>query len=93
MGEKKFLAVPLACVSHHRATGTLIHVKCFGRIMPVEVGSTMREAEYLREQARQCVAAAREAQSRNDGRALMQLARYYERQADKLDTGTLKVMH
>ena len=53
----------------------------------------MREAEYLREQARQCLAAARDTQSRNDGRALIQLARYYERQADRLDTGTLKVMH
>ena len=53
----------------------------------------MREAEYLREQARQCQAAARDTQSRNDNRALMQLARYYERQADRLDTGTLKVMH
>ncbi len=53
----------------------------------------MRESEYLREQARQCLAAAREAESRNDGRALMQLARYYEQQANKLDAGTLKVMH
>jgi hypothetical protein len=57
------------------------------------MGSQMREAEYFREQARQCTAAARQSDSRNDGRALMQLARYYERQADKLDANTLKVMH
>ena len=57
------------------------------------MGSHMREADYFREQARQCQAAARQTESRNDGRALMQLARYYERQAEKLDTGTLRVMH
>lgn len=57
------------------------------------MGSKMREAEYFREQARQCQAAARQTESRNDGRALMQLARYYERQAEKLDTGALRVMH
>ena len=57
------------------------------------MGSQMREADYFREQARQCQSAARHAESRNDGRALMQLARYYERQADKLDANSLKVMH
>ena len=53
----------------------------------------MREADYFREQARQCQAAARQTESRGDGRALMQLARYYERQAEKLDANTLRVMH
>lgn len=53
----------------------------------------VKEADYLREQARDCRKQAAQAPTPIDRRALRQLADYYEREAGKLDAGTLKVMH
>ena len=53
----------------------------------------MKEADYLREQARECRKQAGRAASFTDKRALRQLADYYDKEAGKLDAGTLKVMH
>ena len=46
----------------------------------------MREADYLREQAKECRSAALQNARAEDARALRQLARYYEDQAAKLET-------
>ncbi len=53
----------------------------------------MREATYLREQARECRSAARKAQDRRDSQALMQLARYYEERAAQLDPDKAAALH
>jgi hypothetical protein len=45
----------------------------------------MREADYFREQAKECRSAAVKNGSAEDVRALRQLARYYEDQAQKLE--------
>lgn len=53
----------------------------------------MKEADFFREQARDCRKQATQAPTPVDRRALRQLADYYDKEASKLDTGILKVMH
>ena len=53
----------------------------------------MKEADYLREQARDCRKQAGQAATSLDRRALRQLAGYYEKEANRLDAGTLKILH
>jgi hypothetical protein len=53
----------------------------------------MKESQYLREQARECATAAQQTKDQASRRSLLQLAGYYEKEANKLDAGTLKVMH
>ncbi len=53
----------------------------------------MKEADYLREQARECRKHAGEAPTQADRRALRQLAGYYEKEANRLAAGMLKAMH
>ncbi len=53
----------------------------------------MKEADYFREQARECRKNAAKAADHLDRRALRQLADHYDKEAGKLDTGALKVMH
>ncbi len=60
---------------------------------PAEKGDAVKEADYLREQARDCRKQAARAATHVDRRALRQLADYYDKEASKLDIGTLKVMH
>ncbi len=53
----------------------------------------MNEAEFMREQARECRRHAAQAEAQPDRRALQQLADHYEREARKLAGPRLEARH
>lgn len=50
----------------------------------------MDEVDYLKEQARQCRTAALRAEARAERQGLMQLARYYDGEAQRAHGGTAR---